>query len=50
MADKDPTIQNEGYAAIGTGPKGEDDYHWICDECFADFRGKFGWTVIESEG
>jgi hypothetical protein len=38
------------YAAIGRGPQGEDDYHWVCDECFADFRDRFGWTVVESEG
>ena len=33
-----------GYAALGRGPNGEDDYHWVCDDCFADFRQRFGWT------
>jgi hypothetical protein len=24
-----------------------DDYHWICDACFADFNDRFRWTVAE---
>lgn len=46
----DPDAQTRGYAAIGRGPQGEDDYHWVCDECFGDFQDRFGWTVVESEG
>ncbi|HEX5174686.1 MAG TPA: hypothetical protein VFV91_11150 [Gaiellaceae bacterium] len=46
----DPEAQTAGYAAIGRGPQGEDDYHWVCDECFSDFRKRFGWSVVESEG
>ena len=46
----DPEAQTVGYAAPGRGPQGEDDYHWVCDECFADFRDRFEWTVVESEG
>ena len=23
----------------------EDNYHWICPVCFADFREQFGWAV-----
>ena len=34
-----------GYAALGTGPKGQDDYHWVCDDCFVDFCERFGWTL-----
>lgn len=27
-----------------------DHYHWICDECFNDFRLQFEWTIVgESE-
>lgn len=22
-----------------------DDYHWICEPCFADFRDELGWAV-----
>ncbi len=29
---------NEGYAT-------EDEYHWVCAECFADFRDELGWSV-----
>ena len=21
------------------------EYHWICDQCFSDFRERFGWQV-----
>lgn len=26
-----------------------DDYRWICETCFADFRGRFAWKVIADE-
>jgi hypothetical protein len=26
----------------------DDDYHWICEQCFADFREKSNWTVVSS--
>lgn len=26
----------------------DDDYHWICEQCFADFRKKFNRTVMPS--
>jgi hypothetical protein len=22
-----------------------DKYHWICDDCFTDFKDMFGWSV-----
>ena len=40
-----PESVTSGYAAIGRGPDGEDDYHWICDICSGDFRDRFDWTV-----
>ena len=24
----------------------EDDYHWICEECYQDFKEMFQWKVI----
>lgn len=24
----------------------EDEYYWICDDCFADFNNLFQWKVI----
>ena len=45
VAREDPRVVTEGYAALGTGPAGQDDYHWICDACFADFRARFEWRV-----
>jgi hypothetical protein len=45
LAREDPEILTEGYATLGTGPEGQDDYHWICDRCFADFRERFAWHI-----
>lgn len=28
----------EGYST-------QDEYHWICEQCFADFRDRFQWRV-----
>jgi hypothetical protein len=33
-----PEALREGYCTL-------DDYHWICDRCFHDFKGLFGWRV-----
>jgi hypothetical protein len=33
-------VLHEGYTT-------EDDYHWICGECFRDFKDTFGWKVVE---
>jgi hypothetical protein len=30
----------EGYST-------EDEYHWVCPQCFEDFRETFGWSVRE---
>ncbi len=38
-----PGDLNEGYTT-------EDEYHWICENCFEDFKRQFQWTVIEEEG
>ena len=27
----------------------DDNYSWICSSCFADFRDRFRWTLIEVE-
>ena len=35
-------VLHEGYTT-------EDDYHWICNSCFAEFNDRFGWTVIADE-
>jgi hypothetical protein len=38
MATDHPGVVREGYATL-------DDYRWICERCFADFRARFGWTL-----
>jgi hypothetical protein len=32
------TVLNEGYAT-------EDNYRWICTQCFEDFKDLFGWKI-----
>jgi hypothetical protein len=41
----DDGVLAAGYSALGRGPQGEDDYHWVCDVCFADFRERFDWKI-----
>jgi hypothetical protein len=36
----EPDVLREGYATA-------DNYRWICNECFNDFRDRFGWTLVE---
>ncbi len=31
---------NEGYVTA-------DNYRWICDDCFKDFKAMFKWTILE---
>jgi hypothetical protein len=45
LGDEDAEVLAEGYAAVGTGPGGEDDYHWICNRCYEDFRERFAWRI-----
>lgn len=40
MVEDDPGVLHEGYCT-------EDEYRWICEQCFADFRERFGWIVRE---
>jgi hypothetical protein len=37
----DPSVLKEAYAT-------EDDHHWICPQCFNDFKDRFQWKVIEA--
>jgi hypothetical protein len=48
-AREDSQVLTEGYAALGAGPNGEDDYHWVCERCFNDFYSRFGWHVQGGE-
>jgi hypothetical protein len=40
MTEEYPDVLHIGYAT-------EDDYRWICEICFQDFKEMFGWTVID---
>lgn len=33
-----PEVLHEGYT-------NENNYHWICKQCFADFKDRFNWIV-----
>jgi len=34
---------NVGYATT-------DRYHWICENCYQDFKNMFQWTVVDAPG
>ncbi|HEY2711223.1 MAG TPA: hypothetical protein VGI60_01815 [Chthoniobacterales bacterium] len=40
MVEDYPDVLHEGYAT-------PDDYHWVCDQCFHDFRERFHWQVVD---
>ena len=37
-----PDVQHEGYAT-------EDNYRWICGQCFDDFEDMFEWEVARAK-
>jgi hypothetical protein len=39
---ENPGDLNEGYAT-------EDEYHWICGDCYEDFKEQFRWTIKEDD-
>ena len=38
MVGDDPDVLHVGYCT-------EDEYHWICETCFEDFKEEFRWRV-----
>lgn len=40
MVEDHPDVLHQGYAT-------EDDYHWICEKCFEDFKEMFDWSVVD---
>ena len=42
MAEASPDVLQEGYAT-------EDNYHWICEQCFEDFKDLFQWKVMQAK-
>ena len=42
MVEDHPDVLHEGYATL-------DDYHWICETCFQDFRERFLWTLAVAD-
>ena len=38
MENEVPGTFQEGYAT-------EDNYYWVCPQCFADFQAEFQWTT-----
>jgi hypothetical protein len=39
-----PSTLAGGYTTTAEHEQGA-GYHWVCDECFADFAERFEWTV-----
>jgi len=42
MVEDKPKVLHEGYCT-------EDEYYWICPQCFADFKDRFEWQIKTSE-
>ncbi len=40
MVEDIPGVLHQGYAT-------RDEYRWICERCFSDFKDMFEWTVEE---
>jgi hypothetical protein len=30
---------------LGTGYATQDDYHWVCEKCYDDFKDMFQWKI-----
>ncbi|MCZ6804390.1 MAG: hypothetical protein O7D86_10770 [Proteobacteria bacterium] len=43
FSETEPGSLREGYAT-------EDNYRWICEPCFNDFKNKFNWQIDETIG
>jgi hypothetical protein len=40
MDENYPDVLHQGYTTT-------DDYHWICETCFGDFKHLFEWIVVD---
>ena len=43
MVEDAPDVLHEGYCT-------ENEYHWVCPECFTDFQAQFLWRVVGPAG
>jgi hypothetical protein len=43
MVEDYPDVLHVGYAT-------DDQYHWVCEDCFEDFKDRFQWEVVKKEG
>ncbi len=43
---ENPEVLTRGYATTAAHKSGGNT-EWICPTCFADFRERFGWRVVE---
>jgi hypothetical protein len=41
MVDDVPDVLHAGYCT-------EDDYHWVCEQCFNDFKSLFHWNFKDA--
>jgi len=37
---------SEDISDLNFGYSTEDNYYWICDECYNDFKNKLGWKLV----
>ena len=45
-----PDAHHEGFSTPGPPSDPKDDYYWVCQQCFADFREYLGRTLRATEG
>lgn len=38
---------SEQYSDIHKGYSSENNYYWICNDCFTDFKKEFNWQIEE---
>lgn len=41
-------VRGAALLAMGAPVEAPDEYRWICDTCFDDFRALFHWNVPET--
>jgi uncharacterized protein with PIN domain len=41
-------LASEDADAVDRGYVTADDYHWVCEKCFEDFRVEFGWSSVQT--
>jgi hypothetical protein len=44
LLEVDESVRSSGVTTLAEHEHGS-DYHWVCDDCFEDFRAEFRWVI-----